>query len=217
MMGKRVIDLDGWKRKKKFEFFIGMLNPIYSITARVEMDNCYRAAKDRGRSLFIYYSYAIIKALNDVEELRLRINRESGEVEICIYDDVDLVSPIAIGGEGEFAEVRIAYTPDFEEFYSSAEQVISSVSPDMDPITQHTIDSTYAVVSALPFLDFTSISPTLIERGGVNQVPVITVGKICDTDGHKSMAIAIAIHHGLVDGYHVGQFFSQVQKTLDSY
>ncbi|MFR9578445.1 MAG: CatA-like O-acetyltransferase [Rikenellaceae bacterium] len=190
---------------------------MFSVTAQVNLDNCYRVAKSRGRSLFIYYSYAIIKAMNEIEEFRLRVNRVNGELELCIFDDVDLVAPITVAEEGEFVEVRIGYNVNFEEFYKTAEQVISAASIDMNPITEDLPEATYAVVSALPFLDFTAVTPTLMDRGGVGQVPLISVGKMSEVNGHRSMPIAIAVHHGFVDGYHVGLFFEQVQRTLDSY
>ncbi|MFI3283411.1 MAG: CatA-like O-acetyltransferase [Rikenellaceae bacterium] len=216
-MGKQRIDIDNWKRKKKFEFFIEMLSPIYSFTVRLNLDNCYSVAKSHNRSPFIYYVYAIIKAANEIEELRLRVNREDGEMKVYLFDDVDLVTPIAVDDNGEFAEVRIKYSPDFEEFYYRAEQVIASASADMNPIVEYDPDATYTVVSALPFLDFTSMSPTIMDRGGVDQVPLITVGKMSSIDGHRSMPVALAVHHGFVDGYHIGQFFEIVQRTLDSY
>lgn len=216
-MGKIRVDVDSWKRKKKFEFFIELLNPIFSVTARLDLDNCYLVAKSRGRSLFIYYSYAIIKAMNEIEELRLRVNRVNGEIEVWRFDDVDLVTPIAIDDKGEFVEMRIKYNADFESFYAAAEQIIASASKEMNPMTEDNPDATFAVVSAIPFLDFTSISPTLTDRGGVGQVPLVTVGKMSNIDGQRSMPIAIAVHHGFADGYHVGEFFRQVQKRLDSY
>ncbi len=216
-MGKVRVDIDNWKRKKKFEFFVEMLNPIYSITARVNLDNCYRAAKRDGKSLFLCYSYALIKAINEIEEFRYLVTREDGELVVLRFDSVDLVSPVTTGEDGEFAEVRILYKADFEEFYHSAEQIISSASADMDPIIEVDIDATYAVVSAMPFVDMVTISPTLMDRGGVNQVPLISVGKMSEVDGRRSMAVAIAVHHGFADGYHVGKFFEQVQRTLDSF
>ncbi len=217
IMGKHRIDIDNWKRKKKFEFFIEMLSPIYSFTVRLNLDNCYSVAKSHNKSLFIYYSYALIKAANEIEELRLRLNREDGEIRVYLFDDVDLVTPITVDEDGEFAEVRIKYNPDFEEFYSAAEQIIATASADMNPIIEYNPNSTYTVVSALPFLDFTAMTPTTMEPGGVNQVPLIAVGKMSNVDGHRSIPVTIGVHHGFVDGHHIGKFFESVQKTLDSY
>ncbi|MFR9608118.1 MAG: CatA-like O-acetyltransferase [Rikenellaceae bacterium] len=216
-MAKQRVEMESWKRRKKFEFFVAMANPTISFTVRMDLDNCYRAAKSRGRSLFIYYSYALIKAINDIEELRLRVQREDGEVVVNAYDSVDLVTPITVGEDGEFIEVRIAYSTDFEEFYQRAEAIIGSASAGGDPIIEHVADGTFAVVSAMPFLDFSSAQFTLSELGGVNQEPLIGVGKISNVNGHRSAPVAICIHHWLVDGFQIGRFYEIAQQTLDSY
>lgn len=216
-MGKIVIDIDNWKRKKKFEFFTSMIDPTFSITSAVEVSNCYKVAKQRDRSFFIYYSYAIIKAINEITEFRTRIIREDSVIEVCLFDEVDLVTPITINDDGEFTEVRIKYNTNFKEFYTSANEIISSASAEMDPITSEIPNTTFACVSALPYLDFLSVKLTVTEKGGINQVPLITVGKMTDKDGRKLMPIAISVHHGLVDGWHVSKFFERVQSILDSY
>ncbi len=216
-MGRKVVDIETWSRKKTYDFFIKMVDPIVSVTVRIDLDNCYRAAKSKGRSLFVYYSYAIIKAINEIEEFRYRVIREGETTKVYLFDDVDLVSPIATDDKGGFTELRIAYNPDFEEFYKCAERIIASASVGMDPIVEYIPDATYAVVSALPLIDFTSMKATLKEPGGVNQVPLSSVGKISSCDGHRSAPLSIAVHHGFVDGYHLGQFFEKIQRTLDSF
>jgi chloramphenicol O-acetyltransferase type A len=37
-----------------------------------------------------------------------------------------------------------------------------------------------------------------------------------ETNGKKTMPMAVHVHHGLVDGYHVGQFAETFQKLMDS-
>ncbi len=216
-MSNKVLNIEKWKRKDKFDFFVKMANPIVSVTVKVNVDNCYTAAKRDNQSFFILYSWAIIKAVNDIEELRVRAVRRDEDIEIISYDKVDLVTPIAVGNEDDFVEVTIPYNADFKEFYASAKQIIALASSSNKTMTEHNADSTCAVVSAMPFLDFTSVTTTVSELGGLNQIPLIAVGAMCESDGVKSMPIAISFHHGLVDGYHFGQFYKYVQQNLDRF
>jgi chloramphenicol O-acetyltransferase type A len=36
-----------------------------------------------------------------------------------------------------------------------------------------------------------------------------------EENGKKTMAIAVHVHHGLADGYHVGQFLTLLQELMN--
>ena len=41
--------------------------------------------------------------------------------------------------------------------------------------------------------------------------PKISFGKITEENNIKSMPVSVHAHHGLVEGFHVGQFFKSFQ------
>ena len=68
--------------------------------------------------------------------------------------------------------------------------------------------------SAVPWIDFTSYSHAR-SFTWPDSCPKISYGKMTDENGKKTMAIAVHVHHGLADGYHVGQFLTLLQELMN--
>ncbi|MFI3332549.1 MAG: CatA-like O-acetyltransferase [Rikenellaceae bacterium] len=220
-MGRIKIDIESWSRRNEFAFFITMMDPNISITSDVDVQSCYASAKRRGESFFVYYSYAIIRALNEIESFRLRAVSEplGSEPEVYLYDVVDMISPIKISEEGKYIEMRFEYTPSFEEFYRKAIDVIASApaaAESEEIFFTMNEKHTYACISAMPKLYFTGVKHACTNQGGVNMLSLINVGKMVTRDGRSVIPIALSAHHGLVDGGHISDFFARVQEILDS-
>lgn len=214
---KQVIDVDTWKRKDNFRFFSTFINPCISVTSEVVCTQAREWAHNYGNSFFVTYLYAILKAINKVEELRYRIKRDG---EVVVYDEVDVLSPIQVNEDGKFTTVRIPWIADFNEFHQKARNIIKNADSDENPYS-HTIDAdilddnkyNVVLVSATPNLYFTSMTHTQELRNG-SDFPLLNVGKAVIRNGELVIPIAINVHHGLVDGKHLSDFFSIVEDTL---
>ena len=68
--------------------------------------------------------------------------------------------------------------------------------------------------SALPWINFTSLSHAR-SFSWPDSCPKISYGKLLDENGKKTMPISIHVHHGLVDGYHVGLFLDRLQQLMN--
>lgn len=215
---KKIIDIDTWKRKDNYTFFTKFLNPCISITSEVNCSAAKKRASENKQSFFITYLYAILKAANEIEELRYRIKRDG---QVVVYDSVDVLSPIQVDEDGKFVTVRISWNPDFVLFYEAAEKVIQNAKQiDINPYAYtekydllDDINYNVILVSATPHLYFTSVTHTLEHRNG-SDFPLLNVGKAVMREGKLVMPVAIYIHHGLVDGKHVGDFFEKVEHYL---
>ena len=72
-----------------------------------------------------------------------------------------------------------------------------------------------AYLSCMPWLDYTSINNAL--PGPDDCIPRVSWGKFVeDGNGRHSMAMTIEVHHALVDGRQVGEYFQAVQTVLDT-
>ena len=69
--------------------------------------------------------------------------------------------------------------------------------------------------SAIPWVSFTSLSHAR-SFTFPDSCPKISVGKMTEENGKMTMPISVHVHHGLMDGYHVGLFFDLLQKELDN-
>ncbi len=215
---RTIINYSTWDRQKNFDFFKNHLNPNWSVTCEVECTSAYNNAKHNKESFFLKYLYAILMAVNDVKELRYRIEKdETCQDIIVLYKYVSVITPIAVGNNGEFHSVHIPYEKDYAKFCKKAQKIIDSIPEETDPYAaEKSMDSgrrDIILVAANPRLPFCSMTPTIADTHG-SKKPLLNVGKAVMREGKMYIPVFITVHHGLCDGYHVSLFYENLQKYL---
>lgn len=211
---KHIVDIETWERKPNYEFFLSFQNPTISITSEVECGGAKARAKAAGQSFFLYYVYAVLRAVNEIPEFRYRIDAER---RVVYFDTVDMLSPIKVKENGRFFTVRFPWHEDFETFYAEAKAIIGAIDPNGEPYTaeqkggKELLD--VMLLSATPDLYFTSLTCTQEHRHGSNY-PLMNAGKAIVREGKLIMPIAMTIHHGFVDGHHLSLFYKKVEEWL---
>jgi chloramphenicol O-acetyltransferase type A len=106
------------------------------------------------------------------------------------------------------------YDPDFQSFAQTARELIQyrKVHPTLE---DEPGQDDLLFLSCIPWIDFTFISHP-IHMHPVDSVPRITWGKFTTRDGRTEMPVAVQVHHGLMDGYHVGEYYTGLQRLLDT-
>jgi chloramphenicol O-acetyltransferase type A len=205
---KTLIDLGNWNRREHFSFFSKFEEPFFGVTVEVDCTKAYSSAKEKGKSFFLYYLYRALKAANQIENFRYRIVDD----EVYLFDQVH-ASPTIPRPDNTFGFAYIDYQTEEELFYTHALEEMQRV---QQSTTLHPTVSGGSVIhfSALPWLSFTSLSHARSFSFN-DSSPKISFGKLNDKDGVKIMPVAIHVHHGLVDGYHVGLFVEKFQELLN--
>ncbi len=205
---KRKVDIDSWIRKPHFEFFNAFEEPYYGVCINIDCTAAYRFAKDNGHSVFLYFMYQSLSAAQKIEPFKYRVEGD----EVFIYDQIDAGSTIA-RSNGTFGYGHILYRENLQEFLSDANLVVERVRAASD-LTRTTAPNVIRY-SALPWIDFTSISHArMFSRP--DSCPFISFGKMTEAAGRKSMPVSIHVHHALVDGLHVGQYIDCFQELLNA-
>ena len=212
---KHIIHIDTWERKDNYNFFRGFANSWIAITSEADCTEAYARAKAQGHSFFLYYLYAITKAVNEIKELRYRWDKNG---QVVYHDTVDVISPIAVPGK-TFYTVRIPYQEDFNAFYAEARRIVTSIPADGDPYgTDKQIadqgDFDVFLLSATPKLYFTSVTYTQQSVGHPLDYPLMNAGKAIRRDGRLYMPIALTASHAFADGAHISLFFEKVEQYL---
>ncbi len=206
---KTIIDQTTWKRKEHFDFFRQFDNPFYGITSVVDATVCYETANSRKESFFIHYLYCVTRAINEVEELRYRI--EGNEV-VC-YDKIHVSSTIG-REDGTFGFSFIPYDSSFERFRDLALAEIKKVKQDSGLCLSETTERKDTIhFSPIPWVNFTALQHPMNYQTE-DSVPKICVGKFSLKKGRKMLPVSIHAHHGLSDGYHAGRFFDRLQVLM---
>ncbi|RZK61776.1 MAG: chloramphenicol acetyltransferase, partial [Hymenobacter sp.] len=67
--------------------------------------------------------------------------------------------------------------------------------------------------SAIPWVRFTGLTHAR-SFSHPDSVPKVSVGQTYREGAATRMPVAVNVHHGLADGYHVGQFLAALQRRL---
>ncbi len=202
------IDLDTWVRKDHFNFFKQFDEPFYSVCVNIDCTKAYSKAKEGGVSFFLYYLYCSLQAVNQIDVFRCRIVDE----EVFIYDIVN-ASTTVNRPDGTFAFSYIDYQPSFEEFAEGAQKEIARVQASTDLVPSNGT-ANLIHYSAIPWINFTALTHARA-FSFPDSIPKISFGKMTDNNGVKSMPLSVTVHHGLVDGLHVGQYIDLFQEFLN--
>lgn len=203
------INLTTYPRCEHFEFFRKFEEPFFGLVAHVDVTKAYTDAKAGGHSFFLYYLHKVAAAVNAVEEFRYRI---AGD-DIVLHERID-ISATLTRDDNTFGFSLMEFSPDFAVFEQTSKAEIERVRNTPGLFTRAFEVDNLIHFSAIPWVDFTSLSHAR-SFTFPDSCPKISVGKMTEKDGRKMMPVSVHVHHGLMDGYHVGQFYDILQQKLD--
>lgn len=185
-----------------------MEEPFFGITTRVDCTKAYAKAKELGVSFFTYYLHKTLIAVNALENFRYRIVEDK----VYIFDQID-VSATILRDDKTFGFSLMEYNKDLNTFAEITRKEIARIQITPGLITRD-FEINLIHFSAVPWVDFTSYSHAR-SFTWPDSCPKISYGKMVEENGKKTMSISVHVHHGLVDGYHVGQFLTLLQELLN--
>lgn len=207
---KTLLDLENWNRKEHFLFFKQMEEPFFGITVEIDCTKAYQTAKALNTSFFIYYLHKTLVAVNTIESFRYRIS----ENQVYINDRIDGSATIS-REDGTFGFSLIEYNPDFSTFEQTALAEIERIQTTTGIFTRAFDDDNVIHFSAIPWVNFTSLSHAR-SYTFPDSCPKISFGKMMVAEsGKRTMSMSVHVHHGLMDGLHVGQFVDCFQKIMN--
>lgn len=212
MMDKEKIDIESWNRKELYNFFRGFAEPFYGMTVDLDITELYCYCKEKNESVFIHSLYAILKAVNNSDPLRLRI----ADGELYRFNKIN-VSPSIAKDDGTFAFAFMYYNDDFNLFRQHMQEEIERVRHiEGMNLTEDARREDTIHFSAIPWVKFTSLSHARYLKSE-ESVPKISTGKIHEKEERMWMPFSIHVHHSLVDGKDVADFIESLQNILRGY
>lgn len=207
---KTLLDLENWPRKEHFHFFRQFEEPFFGATVEIDCTKAYESAKTSDTSFFIYYLHKTLVAVNTIECFRYRI---SGD-QIYINDRIDGSATIG-RKDGTFGFSLIEYNADFKIFEQTAQTEIERIQSTTGIFTRAFEEDNVIHFSAIPWLNFTSLSHAR-SYTFPDSCPKISFGKMMTSaTGKKTMSMSVHVHHGLMDGLHLGQFVDCFQELMN--
>lgn len=204
------IDINSWNRKEHYQFFASMVNPYLGITANVRCTKAYATAKKNKLSFYAYYLHKSMQAVNAIVPFKYRI------IEDKVYEIDNINAGMTIMRQDEtFGFAYVVYDEDFETFNQNLQAEIHAVQ-DSTGLRLNTENAKMDMVrcTTIPWVSFTSLlHPT--NHSNKESIPKVSFGKMFQSGDDWYLPTSVEANHGLMDGYHISQYFQLFEKLLE--
>lgn len=200
---KRPIDLNTYARADILRAFNSRLLPQFSTTCEVDVSGIKQQAEAVGVSFFVAMSHAVSCAVNAVPELRHRM------IDGVLYEFERVDPGYTVAREGDlFSFCDGEHITDFGPYARETQRRMDAVKqqPDLSVGEKHHM----FFITSIPWFSFTSFTHPYDPVYGY--IPVITLGQYTERAGAVVMPVAVQVHHGVVDGLHVGRFYAKLNE-----
>ncbi|MDZ4749219.1 MAG: CatA-like O-acetyltransferase [Saprospiraceae bacterium] len=204
-----IIEIDQWKRKELFNFYASYDNPTWDLMCDMRITSFYNTVKANEYSFFLAFLYVGSLTCNGIEELRCRIDDDGN---VRRYHTVHPGSTI-LYDDGTFGFGYFNFQNDVSRFIAESKETFQK-QKETKGVDVKDDDLARIYFSPIPWISFSGFRHPF-RKAGNTSVPMIVFGKHYERDGERYMPVGLTLHHGLADGYHAGQFFTQLQHHLD--
>ena len=208
----RKIDMAVWPRREHYEYYRGTLQCGYSMTARMDVTEVVRCARERDLGFFACFLYAASKTVNETEEMKLMTGPDG---EPGFWEVIHPNFTVFHEDDKTFSDVWTEYEPSFYSFYRGYQQVMDRYGDVHGMRGRPDQPANFFCISCVPWLDFVSYA-TYIDREPA-LFPIITFGKYTEAEGRYTLPVTVTIAHASADGYHTSQFYLRLQENLRNF
>jgi chloramphenicol O-acetyltransferase type A len=188
-------------RQKHFDFFNAMNHPHFNLTANVNITALQAYVKKNELPLTPSIVYLLARVANEIPEFRWRIHGK----QVNEHETVRPSFTVPTTEADVFSFCTVAYEPHAPTFIKNAKDKIQEMY-DNPSFEDEDGQDDYLYLSAIPWISFTGLQHAMPYHPG-DSVPRITWGKFFEQDWKLMMPLNVQVHHALVDGRHVGDYF----------
>jgi chloramphenicol O-acetyltransferase type A len=172
--------------------------------ANVDLTEFHPFVKQMGFSITVVIAYLITRTANSIPEFRYRIRPEA-----VVEHEVVHPSTTILTRDDLFTFCWFDYHESFRLFYVNAVERVASAKlhPTLENIPGR---DDFLYMTAIPWVSFTSfIHPMHLQPP--DSVPRFAWGKFFQENDRLLMPLGVQAHHALMDGFHMGKFFTIIQ------
>lgn len=204
-----------WGRDALLEKYSTYDFPYINIGAEVDVTGLYDFAKKNGLSFYCAMIHAVTKIALEIKNFSYRM-LDDGTPVMC-----ESLSPSFTylpKGEEQFYIVELPYEEDMISFCHHAKNQAEAMAKETEHSYMHGKNHVGILyISCIPWIRYTHFVRT-VDKGGKDNIPRISWGKyVRDDKGRMTMPLSVQVHHGMMDGYHVGMFFEKLEEYLHTF
>lgn len=205
------IDINTWNRKEVYLFFQHFDYPKFSVTVDLDVTHFYQIVKEKKRSFYFSMIHVLMSEMNEIENFKYRIQNQ----DIYVCEKIHPSFTDLIDQTDRFKIVNTEYVDDVDMFIKNARN--KSITQGEKFINyDDEIRQDLVYITTFPWAKFTHVTNAYHEAHK-DSIPRVCFGKFEKTNGKLLMPLSIEVHHGCMDGIHVGKFFEKLQDRLNHY
>lgn len=208
------IDTNNWNRVKTYEWFKSFSNSTYSMNVKMDVTKLLKFSKNNKQSFFIDFLYIVLKGLNSIDEMRMRLVDDKA----VIYDEINPAFTVMTEA-GTFENVRYKNFKDFKKFYEISSENIESAKVQSEIKKEnYNPENCYNeyYITCVPWVDFTQFIHPIPDDKASQCIPRICWGKYIEKDSKYELTLNITVSHIFVDGLPLSKTFNKIQELLDN-
>ena len=205
----KYLDVTNWARRDLFEFFRGYDNPYFNVCTQLDITRLLAYLRGHTQvSVSLTLHYLALRVANEIEPFRYRL--KDGKV---IVHDVIHGGTIVLLPNESFNFAYFDYQEDFGKFIAAAQRAVDEVKLGDKPFNASPNEDRIHF-TVLPWVAFTSFAHAR-NWGREDSIPKIAFGKFTTQNGRTQLPISVEVHHGLMDGLHVGRYLTRFQELAE--
>ncbi len=207
---KRFIDLNNWDRAHLFRSYLGTDLPYIIIGADLDVTKLYRFTKQQHLSFYFSMIYAATKTADEIVNFRYRF--QDGQP-FELPRNTAFATHMRKGSE-MFHMVACDHYDSLKEFALKNHEKGEIPLPEsgLDQLKGRDDIINY---SCIPWISYNHFFRT-ISKCGIDCNPKISMGKFKKEQDRILLPFSVQVHHGLMDGYHVGKYYNLLEEYLQS-
>ena len=203
------LDLESWPGRQMFDFFSRYEHPFFNLCAEVDATVSVEACRELGIAPTWMGWYHCQQVVNRVQSFRYRLRQER----VWVYDQISIATTVAMP-DGSFRFCYLPYHEDFREFDAAARTAATNpLEGTKDSMGNRQQDDAVIHGSVIPWVRFSSISHAQ-KMDPSESIPRVVFGRFSQAGDRVKVPVSVEVHHALVDGHSVGQFFQQLEQEF---
>lgn len=195
--------VENFKRQELFDYYNSATIPFSCITTKIDITNIYKLCKVK-KHYYATIGYYLTMALNRVEEFKY--SYQDGKIykyDVIHPSFVDIKEDNTIGFY--MCHLQDNYDDYIKEFDETKSRFLKGEKVPFED------EMSVVWLSCQPWFNFSSLVPPI--RREIS-IPQLIWDKFSFENDRCYINLMIMAHHGLVDGYHIGQLIKAINDVI---
>lgn len=202
------IDRSTWPREEYFRHYFTRVPCTYSATFKLDITRLRRRQEKLYPAMLFYLSTVV----NRHQEFRMALDEEGNP---GYYDRVHPCYTIFHKQTETFSNLWTAYTPDYRAFCAAWEKDMADYGDCPGLMSRPDTPANTFPVSMVPWASFEGFNLNL-QNGYDYLPPIFTMGRFYEDGDRVLLPLAVQVHHGVCDGFHVCRLVNELQELLNN-